>query len=339
MSRFMTRHARSPRPGAAVVGAALVFALTACGSGSDTDAASAPSGSAAATEQGVVGRAAAQKVVDTYEKVNNQANAGLDAKLLATVEGGQAYAMDQATYALAPTWSAKDKKAYRKPFYYRDRQYVIPAKGSWFAVGATSSEDGHSSVLLVFDKADGAYKMVMSVWADDGQPLPKPALDAHGLAEAVDPAAKVGAFAPADVGAAFDDLYATGGAKAGKNLATTKPVDEAAKIYRDATAHGTADGIATKRFFTKTPADTSVYALRTADGGVLALFPVAHNQEQLVKEVYRSSRELVPTDEESTLGAHRGPVITDVFQGQGAAVLTAKATKVTAMSWQQVDSH
>ncbi|MGW7261400.1 hypothetical protein [Streptomyces sp. NPDC054834] len=287
----------------------------------------------------MVSQTTAKKIVDNYEKVNNQANAVLDGKLLTTVEAGQVYAMDKATYALAATWSGKDKKDYSKSFSYQDRRYVIPAKGSWFAVQAKSSEAGHDSVMLIFDKVGGTYKMVMSLWADDGQPLPKLAFDSHGLAEAVNPADKVGALAAADVSAAFEDLYATGGAKDGKNLASTKVVKEAVKAYRDSSTNGTADGIATKRFFAKTPADTSVYALRMANGGVLAMFPTCHNQEALVKEAYRSSRELVPNDEESTLGAHRGPVITDVFEGQGLAELTSKTARITAIGWQQVDAR
>ncbi|MBR8643718.1 hypothetical protein KEF29_41055 [Streptomyces tuirus] len=50
----------------------------------------------------------------------------------------------------------------------------------------------------------------------------------------------------------------------------------------------------------------SVYALRTSDGGVLALFPAAHEQESLLKEA-------------------------DVFEGQGLAELTPKAARITAV--------
>ncbi|MFE9768199.1 hypothetical protein ACFYPC_27400 [Streptomyces sp. NPDC005808] len=337
MSRFTTRFMRLPRFDVVALGVTTAVALTACGAGSDTGEAAR----ASATPQGVVSQATAKKITDNYEKVNNQANAGQDEKLLATVEAGQVYAMDEATYTLFPTWSESDRKAYSKPFYYQDRSYVIPEKGTatWFAVQATANEGDHDSVLLVFDKVDGTYKMVLSLWADDGQPLPKLAVDEHGLAEAVDPATKVGPLAPAEVGAAYEDLFATGGTKDGKSLASTELVQQAVKTYQDSSTKGTADGIATKRFFAKTPADTSVYALRTADGGVLAMFPTAHNQESLVKEAYRSSRSLVPSDGQSALGAIRGDVITDVLEGQGMAELTATAARITAIGWQQVDSR
>ncbi|MFJ4281162.1 hypothetical protein [Streptomyces massasporeus] len=321
----------------AVLGATTALALTACGGGTGSD------GDKAAPDapQGVVGKAEAKKITDHYEQVNNKANAAQDEKLLATVEGGQVYAMDKATYTLVKTWPDKEQKAYAKPFSYRDRQYVIPEKGTatWFAVRATSSEDSKNSVLLIFDKVGATHKMVLSLWADSGAPLPEPALDKHGLAEVANPSDKVGKFAPADIGAAYEDLLRTGGKKKGTALTSTKPVDNAKKTYRRSSTEGTADGMATKMFFAKPPADPSVYALRTADGGVLALFPAAHKQESLLKERYRSNASLVPSKEQSAFGATRGPLITDVFEGQGIAELTPKAARITAVDFQHVDAR
>ncbi|MEV7884264.1 hypothetical protein ACWD3I_37535 [Streptomyces sp. NPDC002817] len=339
----MTSRSHAPyrhRLTATVLGMAASAALTACGGGGEADGANGDA-SASAAPQGVLTAKAAASVFANYEKVNNKANAALDEKLLGTVEGGQVYEMDKASYTLVPTFSAKDRKAYAKPFYYRDRRYVIPEKGTgdWFAVQATSSEDEKSSVLLVFDKVGGTHKMVLSLWADDGEPLPKLAVDQQGLAEAVDADTEVGKLSPSDVSAAYEDLLATGGKKEGKNLASTKLVKQAVGIYKDSSTNGTADGVATKMFFAKPPADPSVYALRTADGGVLALFPSAHNQEILVKSAYRSSRSLVPSEEQAALGAIRGDLITDVFQGQGMAELTPKAARITALDWQHVDSR
>lgn len=317
----------------AAIGATTAFALTACGGGTGSD-----DGKAAATPQGVVSQAEAKKIADHYEQVNNKANAAQDEKLLATVEAGQVYAMDKATYTLVKTWPDKEQKAYAKPFSYRDRQYVIPEKGTatWFAVRATSSEN---SVLLVFDKVGGTHKMVLSLWADSGEPLPEPALDKHGLAEAANPGTKVGKLAPADIGAAYEDLLQTGGKKKGTALTSTKPVENAKKTYQRSSKEGAADGMATKMFFAKTPADPSVYALRTADGGVLALFPAAHKQESLLKEAYRSNASLVPSKEQSAFGATRGPLITDMFEGQGVAELTPTATRITAVDFQHVDAR
>ncbi|MFJ4723714.1 hypothetical protein [Streptomyces luteogriseus] len=321
---------------AAAIGATTALALTACGGGTGSDGDKAATG----TPQGVVSQAEAKKIADHYEQVNNKANAAQDEKLLATVEAGQVYAMDKATYTLVKAGPAKERKAYAKPFSYRDRQYVIPEKGTatWFAVRATSSQDGENSVVLVFDKVGGTHKMVLSLWTD-GVSLPEPALDKHGLAEVVDPGTKVGKLAPSDIGAAYEDLLQTGGKKKGTALTSTKPVENAKKIHQRSGKEGAADGMATKMFFAKTPADPSVYALRTADGGVLALFPAAHKQESLLKEPYRSSASLVPSEEQSAFGATRGPLITDTFEGQGIAELTPKAARITAVDFQHVDAR
>ncbi|MDQ1016280.1 hypothetical protein [Streptomyces afghaniensis] len=328
----MSPHTRLVR--LAALGATTALALTACGgqAASDSGADDAP--------QGVVTRAAAKKITDHYQEVNDKANAARDDKLLGTVEAGQVYAMDQATYTLFETWPKKEQKAYTKPFSYQDREYVIPEKGTatWFAVRAKSSENSENSVLLVFDKVGGTYKMVLSLWADGEEP-PKPALDRHGLAEAVDPDTKVGKLAPSEIGAAYEDFLETGGKKEGKALTSTKPVQNAKRTYQRSSTEGAAGGKATEKFFTKPPADPSVYALRTADGGVLALFPAAHKQESLLKESYRSIASLVPNDEQSALGATRGPLITDTFEGQGLAELTPKTARITAVDFQHVDAR
>jgi hypothetical protein len=338
MSPHITRFARLPRLSAAAVGVTTVLALTACGGGAGSDSGKASGADAA--PQGVVSQATAKKAADHYQEVNNKANAAQDEKLLGTVEAGQAYAMDKATYTLFETWPKKEQKAYAEPFSYQDRTYVIPKKGTgdWFAVQAKSSEDAGRRVLLVFDKVAGTYKMVLALWAD-AEDVPKPALDAHGLAEAVDPGTKVGKLAPSDAGAAYADFLETGGKKKGKALTPTEPVENAKKTYQRSSTEGAADGMATEMFFAKPPADPSVYALRTADGGVLAMFPAAHKQESLLKQAYRSSASLVPNKEQSALGAIRGDLITDVFEGQGLAELTPKAARITTVDFQHVDAR
>lgn len=54
---------------------------------------------------------------------------------------------------------------------------------------------------------------------------------------------------------------------------------------------------------------------------------------------YRSNASLVPNDEQAALGAIRGAIITDEFQGQGVAELTPKAARITAVDFQHVDSR
>ncbi|CAM5359339.1 hypothetical protein SVIOM74S_07416 [Streptomyces violarus] len=49
--------------------------------------------------------------------------------------------------------------------------------------------------------------------------------------------------------------------------------------------------------------------------------------------------DLVPNDEQSALGATRGALITDVFEGQGLAELTPKSARITAVDFQHVDAR
>ncbi|MFJ7181963.1 hypothetical protein ACIQXA_37705 [Streptomyces massasporeus] len=158
----------------AAIGATAGLALTACGGGTGSDGDEAADGK---PPQGVVSRAEAEKIAGHYEQIINKANAAQDEKLPATVEAGQVYAMDKATYTLVKTWPDKQQKAYAEPFSYRDRQYMFPEKGTttWFAARATSSEDSRNSVVLVFVKVGGTHTMVLSLWTDGGEPLSEPA--------------------------------------------------------------------------------------------------------------------------------------------------------------------
>lgn len=318
----------------AALGITSAAALTACSGGSGDTADSKASASPA--PKGAVTRAQAAKIVDNYQAVNNKANATQDEKLLSTVEGGQVHEQSKADYATFKTWSAEDQRDYKSSFVYEDRQYYIPANEDWFAVKATASGT-KSPGLLVFVKESGAWKLTSAVYSDAGIP----AIDTgnHGLATAVTPSTRTGTLAPDDVSAAFEDLYATGGKKAATALdQTTDAAKGALKLYKDRNK-GDLSAYATNNYFAKPPAYNTTYALRLADGGILAVVPASHSEETLLKEKYRSSFQITPNDEESVYDPTKRVVITDTYQGILLATLPKSGKpSVIAKEYRMTDS-
>ncbi|TLS45754.1 hypothetical protein FE633_13405 [Streptomyces montanus] len=330
------RTAHTPRMSLVSISVIAAAALSGCSAGADES--SGTDGAAASpTPKGVVTADVARATVDTYEKVNNKANKVRDGKLLGTVEGGQVHEQSLADYKQFKTWSKDEQKNYEKPFTYKSREYYIPdADQNWFAVKAKSNGT-KSEALMIFDKVDGRFKMVATVWAED--PIPEIAVDRNGLATAVDPAKRVGTIAPNQISAAYEDLYKTGGTKDGAKLASTKTTKEAVKVYQERD-NGKEARWSTKKFFTAKPAHPQLYALRLADGGVLTVFPTAHTQERLLKPAYMSSFEINPNEQEAVYNPAGRSLITDEFQGQGLAKLSPKGEyQVIAMEWKMVDSR
>ncbi|MCX5293740.1 MULTISPECIES: hypothetical protein [unclassified Streptomyces] len=298
------------------LGVTSAATLTGCSGG--TGDAAAPSASASPPPKGAVTRAQAAKIVDNYVAVNNKANGTRNAKLLGTVESGQVHEQSKGDYATFGTWTKADQSDYEKPFSYRDREYYIPADEDWFAVKATAS-GSKTPALLVFGKEGSSWKLMSAVYSD--APIPTIDTSNHGLATAVAPSTRVGTLAPNDVGPAFEDLYVTGGKKAGAAIShTTSPAKDALKLYKDRTK-GKLAKWATKKFFAKDPAYKETYALRLADGGLLAVIPTSHTQEQMLKPQYMSSFQITPDDEEAVYNPAKRVVITDTFQGMALAVL------------------
>lgn len=316
MSRITPRAPRLRHLTALATGVTTAITLTACG-GPAANARSIPS--ASPTPKGVVDQKAASAILDTYQKVNNRANKTRNEKLLATVESGQVNEQSQADYKQWKTWSKKDQEFYGSDFVYVNRKYYIPAAGtaSWFAVMARSSTDSKDDALLIFDKVDGAYKLVAGLYEDE-MPIPKIATDRYGLATAASVSVKVGALAPNQLADSYEDLFETGGSKEGKYLASTKTAKDAIETYQERD-NGTEAKWSTKRFFAAEPAHKTVYALKLADGGTLAVFPTAHTQETMLKPQYMSSFRVNPNKAESVYNSRSRVVITDEFQGQALA--------------------
>ncbi|MFI6494299.1 hypothetical protein [Streptomyces sp. NPDC050564] len=340
MTQSITPAHRLRRLTVLAIGVTTAITLTACGTGSDTGAAGTPTPSVSRTPQGVVTKETATKVVDNYEKINNEANKTRDEKLLATVEAGQVHEGSKADYTLFTTWSAKDRKAYGAPFHYKKRSYYRPAAGTatWFAVKATASFNSKQDVLMIFDKVAGTYKMVFALWADEA-PIPAIAVDRYGLASVANPSQHVGTLAPNKLSTAYEDLFETGGKKEGKQLTPTKTSKGSLSLY-DNRGKGAEARWSTKNFFAAKPAYPKVYGLELADGGVLAAFPTAHTQESMLKPAYMGSYQMGPNKEEAVYNPAKRTVITDTFQGQGLAELSPKGKpKVTVMDYKMVDSR
>ena len=333
-TRARVRAARRSVITLVALGVTSAATLTGCGGGAG-DAAD-PGASASPTPKGAVTRAQAAKIVDTYVAVNNKANATRNAKLLGTVESGQVHEQSKGDYATFATWTKTDQSDYEKPFSYQDREYYIPADEDWFAVKATAS-GSKTPAVLVFDKEGSSWKLMSAVYSD--APIPTIDTSNHGLATAVAPSARVGTLAADDVSPAFEDLYETGGKKAGAAIShTTDPAKDALKIYKDRTT-GKLAKWATKKFFAKDPAYGRTYALRLADGGVLAVIPTAHTAEQMLKPQYMSSFQITPDDEEAVYNPAKRVVITDVFQGMALATLPKSGKpSVIAYEYRMTDS-
>ncbi|KPI01073.1 hypothetical protein OK074_5653, partial [Actinobacteria bacterium OK074] len=295
-----------------------VFALAGCGGGGAAwnPMAEAGTGHGAALK-GAVTRAEAAKIVDNYVAVNNEANATRNANLLATVEGGQLNAQSTADYRTFATWTKTDQDAYAKPFSYTDRTYYIPAGEGWFAVEARAS-GSKDPALLVFDREGGAggWKAMAAVYMD-GASVPAIAVGADGLATAVDPSKRVGALAPDEVSAAYEDLFATGGTTTGRSLSLTNSVaKDAIKIYQERDS-GTDSAYATKSYAAAKVVRDTVYALRLKDGGAVAVLPTAHTSTYALKPQYEPSFQITPTEEEGVFDPAKRGAVVDTFQGVG----------------------
>ncbi|MFD9443179.1 hypothetical protein ACFWBR_34350 [Streptomyces sp. NPDC060006] len=321
-----------------VLGVTSTVALTGCGGGTTDEKGEAGTNTpASASPRGAVTRAQAAKIVDNYAAVNSKANRTRNTRLLSTVEGGQLHEQSKADHKTFGTWTKEDQRAYAKPFSYRDRTYYIPAGEDWFAVRATA-DGSKTPALLVFDKEGGAWKLMSAVHTD----TPIPAVDTgnSGLATAVSPATRVGKLAPNDVSAAFEDLYETGGTKAGAGIShTTAPAEAALKLHKERDKGGLSKW-ATKKYFARKPAHTTTYALRLADGGVLAVVPTAHTQETLLKPQYMGSFQITPNKEESVYNPEKRPLVTDTFQGTTLTTLPKSGKpSVIASAYRMTDSE
>ncbi|WP_158761633.1 hypothetical protein [Streptomyces sp. NRRL S-146] len=337
----MNRPARLRRLTVLAIGVSTAISLTACGSsGSEADGGSATPKASAPAPEGIVDQKTASSVVDAYEKANNKANATRDAELLGTVEAGQVHEQSKADYTHWPTWTKKRQKTYSTPFYYRDRQFWIPAASSgatWFAVTARSAKDPKDpGGLLIFDKVGGRYKMTAGVALDA---KPKIAVDEHGLAAPADPSKKVGTLAPDEIGERYEDFFETGGKEAKQVFASTEDTRESTKVFTERNA-GESGRWSTTKYEVAKPAHPAVYALRLVGGGVLSVFPTAHTESQVLKPAYLYNSKITPGPDARVYNPTPRIAIINDYQGQGLAELQPqKKVRVTELEYRITGSE
>ncbi|WP_440581091.1 hypothetical protein [Streptomyces sp. PT19] len=330
-------HPYAARAAAAAVGLATVLSLAACASGASPSdhvpAPHPPTATANPTPQGVVTLSQANKILDTYQDVNNRANATLDPKLLATVEAGQLYARSKAELEQFETLSEKEQKDYGKPFTFTDRTFYLPAGGNWFAAQATTTGKNHT--VMVFEKSsdtDNRWKKVVSLFPAKALP---PVQTRDGLAITTPAATTVGKLAPDGVTAAVEDLFATGGTRQGAALdRTNENAKRILKTYKD---RGKNLGPRAKvSFFPTAPVHERVYALRTPDG-VLAIAPLAHTEESVV---LHPGLQITPGKVGSIYNKAPRPVTVDAFQGEALVLLPEKGKpEILDYRYAQTDSR
>lgn len=323
MPHTVEPRAYAARAAAAAVGLTAALTLAACASGAPASDRVPASHSSSATaspspaRKGVVTLSEANKILDRYQAVNNRANATRDAKLLATVEAGQLYARSKAEFEQFGTLSEKEQKEYGKPFTFTDRTFYLPPGGDWFAAQATTTGKNHT--VMVFEKSPATgntWKKVVSLFPAKALP---PVQTTDGVARTAPAADTVGALEPDGVPAAVEDLFATGGTKQGAAL--SRASENAKSILTTYKERGKSLGPQAKvSFFPASPVHKKVYTLRTRDG-VLAIVPLAHNEESLV---LRPGLQITPGKVGSVYDKSPRPVTVDVFQGEALVLLPEK---------------
>ena len=283
----------SRRTMSTVLLAAASLTLTAgCSSSSSSSPKTSPTRKA---EQPVVSTAQADRIVDTYQSLNNQANARLSTTLLAKAEGGAMLAFDRAYFKQAHGLDQKDVKANLAPFVYVHRTFYIPpaaSKADWFMMKAQGADlkDGKPGTVwttttrfLVFRHTSGGWRSVVAgdFSGAEQKDVPRIAVDRDGLAQVADPTAKIGSTAPKDLPAQVTDLYVTGGTNS--TLTKTKARDAAISDWGDRTS--TLDDHAFADYKKTAPRDGTTYALRTADGGALVLDDSGVDKTVLAKDL------------------------------------------------------
>jgi hypothetical protein len=211
----------------------------------------------------------------------------------------------------------------RKPNAPHQRDALPAASAANSAAKPSSAATSRPSSVLVFVKGDGRWRLRVVLELQTGR-LPRIARNAEGVATAVPTAVKRGKLSADDIPAAYEDLWQTGGKKEGTGLAANPVTREARSTYRSRDDALGAQG-ARKRFVPRAPRYDDSYALRTADGGVLALVPLAHEQRL---RVTRPGLQITPSAEEAVYAPAPRTAILTTFHGQALAQLPRRGLPV-----------
>ncbi|MEU6227480.1 hypothetical protein, partial [Streptomyces sp. NPDC047042] len=331
----------------AVVTATLTASACTTSDSNDTDttakadrtASPAPAADPALTKQ----QALAQIV--HYSKINNQANATHNRRLLDTIEDGPLYAMSIADYKQDEGLPKADRETYKRWSYNLASTTVyVPrfAAGQqrWFAAVTYSGKaDRYARLLVMAEQATTKrWEMVSSVDLDDKKQLPKIALDADGYATALDATSAKNVSAPVDVlRTAVGDNFATGGDMSGKNLfATAKASTRQIKVHDKTIRKFGTRG--TTAFSAASPEFTDSYAFKTANDSALVVFAHTHTQRDTVAP----GLEIIPDkDDRAWLGTTNSPYFTYTFTCSDVATVPTTAGKSTLLGYtcRRTDAH
>lgn len=77
-----------------------------------------------------------------------------------------------------------------------------------------------------------------------------------------------------------------------------------------------------------------LYALKLADGGVLAVFLTAHTEASVLKPAYMYNSKITPGEDAAVFNSTPRIAITNTYQGQGLATLKPQTkTRVTELEY------
>ena len=211
-----------------------------------------------------------RQVLANYVTVNNKANAKLDARLLATYEGGSSRRIDVADYA----WTKSQKGSY-KSFHYTKPTFYIPRLTGyprWFVVTATSTGSKKPAPLLFQQqRAGGPWLQMYAVSLLPSVTLPEPATTADGSLAVAPPTGGTAAMTPKAVAKAYV-TYLDGRRTAAAAAHRITPDAATTSLISDDTRDITKlRSFATTSVTYQVTADPT-YAVPTSDGGALVMF-------------------------------------------------------------------
>lgn len=284
--------ARATRIG---VFAAAVFSVATSLTGCSTAGTASDGAGVASHEKPLLTKAAANKAVDAYQKLNNQANAKRSASLMAKAEGGAVLAMDRAYFTQIPALDKSDVADNLAPFVYVNRTFYIPpasSKADWFLVRTQGAHLTHGKPgklwskdirFLVFKHSGDGWRMVVArdFAGSDVAKVPHIAVDKAGLMKVADPDTKIGKTAPAQLPDLVTDLWVTGGRST--PLADTPARRIGRSWYTERESN--LGGHAWVDFKQTAPRAGDVFAAKTAGGGALVLSDSAVVETFLAKDL------------------------------------------------------
>lgn len=261
--------------------AALTLGAAGCSGGGDSGESSGKGsgkgkeGASASSAKPMLSEAEANKILDSYEKANNAANAKQDKAAARKIQAGALAEASVQDYAQFPYFSAKYKKEYMTPWFQVNREFFIPSDGDWFMAFARNKTNGKKRPYIgamVFERqGDGAWKKVAHASMDAKEGVPDLLKNKSGSAEVVGAgAAGLGGTKLTQLDDAVNSFWgATNVAGDGPTLETTRSTKYISKYVRDQEKR--LECIESERKAVKNPYP-KVYALKTRDGGAFAVF-------------------------------------------------------------------